>query len=578
MKRIVCLILSMVLILGLTGVSASAEGTLKLVFSEESAAPGEEVEVLLSLENNPGVKGLSCEVEYNEDVLTYQGYTAKTTVGVWSMDTFEDDHALLWYYDGFSSGQMLTYEGSEMIALRFKVADNADPGRYSVEFVFDPEWHSVTGVKDNNVYDITDFETVHGAVIVPEPAPALENGFYLIGQNGWTVADIDPAQKFETNPNNENEYLLETTLAKDDGIKVVKVENGAIAAWYPDGMDNQYVVDEAHAGAKTIYFHPWHDDAWAAFGGYIWIDGPLPSAEMYGSSLTLKGNVGLNFYVVPSEELLEDEDAYVKLNDTRISFADATKQKADGETLYMFTMNLHAKQMNDVVTLRVYNGQDNLVKLIRRSTGEDITETGYPFTVQTYIQRTLEDEAADEDLKALMRAMSDYGRLAQIMFNYKTEELAEQYGDLSTVTEAELAAYDKKVTQKAPGVSFVAGSLVLESETTIQLYFKVDEGEIGDYTFKVGKSVKEPKAKTVQVGDDTIECWMIEIPNVAAKDLDKVYSTAVTNAAGVKVLVVKYSALSYAYSTLQNSTDEKLINLVKGIYLYNQAANVYFAK
>ena len=78
MKRIFCLVLSAVLLLGLIGVGASAEGQLKLVLTGGTAEPGQEIEVVLSVENNPGLKGLFCVVEYDDSVLIYQGMEALT--------------------------------------------------------------------------------------------------------------------------------------------------------------------------------------------------------------------------------------------------------------------------------------------------------------------------------------------------------------------------------------------------------------------------------------------------------------------------------------------------------------------
>ena len=106
----------------------------------------------------------------------------------------------------------------------------------------------------------------------PVVEPTLADGFYLIGQNGWNVAALSADLLFAANPNNEGEYVLTTTLAENDGVKVVKVENDAIVAWYPDGEGNEYKVDAAHAGEKAIYFQETYKEDWAAFGGYIWID------------------------------------------------------------------------------------------------------------------------------------------------------------------------------------------------------------------------------------------------------------------------------------------------------------------
>ena len=73
------------------------------------------------------------------------------------------------------------------------------------------------------------------------------------------------------NPGAAGEYMISTTLSEGDGVKVVKVENGN-TTWYPDGMDNEYIVDAAHAGNVTIYFNAAGSADWSAFGGYMYID------------------------------------------------------------------------------------------------------------------------------------------------------------------------------------------------------------------------------------------------------------------------------------------------------------------
>lgn len=113
---------------------------------------------------------------------------------------------------------------------------------------------------------------------VDPPTPTLENGFYLIGQKGWDAAALDASLKFAANPDNENEYVLTTTLVKDQHLKVVKVENDALVAWYPDGTNNDYIVDDAHAGEnKDIYFQETYKADWAEFGGYFWTGSNEPA-------------------------------------------------------------------------------------------------------------------------------------------------------------------------------------------------------------------------------------------------------------------------------------------------------------
>ena len=104
--------------------------------------------------------------------------------------------------------------------------------------------------------------------------PTLENGFYLIGKingvEGWSAADLSADRKFAANPENPAEFVVSTTLAVGDEIKVVNVVNDAITAWYP--AEGNYVVDAAHAGEnKDIYFQETYKAEWAAFGGYFWM-------------------------------------------------------------------------------------------------------------------------------------------------------------------------------------------------------------------------------------------------------------------------------------------------------------------
>lgn len=112
----------------------------------------------------------------------------------------------------------------------------------------------------------------------PTQKPALTDGFYLIRPH-WTVSDINTLEKFEVNQYNTSEYKLKTTLAQGDRVKVVKVSGGKITKWYPDGTDNEYFTDSAHAGMVNIYFKESYQSDWKAFGGYFYIEYKGPATE-----------------------------------------------------------------------------------------------------------------------------------------------------------------------------------------------------------------------------------------------------------------------------------------------------------
>ncbi|MBR3475027.1 MAG: hypothetical protein IKH34_08185 [Oscillospiraceae bacterium] len=512
------------------------------------------------------------EVATDLEVKFYAGTLSKGDDSI-AFQIYQGDLGEHWgngddYGIGFSEQSR---EGSILFYIDPVVLESAAAGTYTGTMRYTSDWinnHaavSLDGPGPSGEIALT--------LVVPEKE-TIADGYYLLvahGDDDWVIGSVDPANKFEPNGNAQDEWLLSTTLAVEDQIKVVRVENNAITGWWPNGEHTQYHVDQAHSGNVTIYFKTNYVDAWREFGGYFYIGSLLKPdnfADVYGCSVSLKGNIALNFYVIPSEQLLADDDAYVTLGDKQIKFSEAGSREVGEDTLYQFSVSLHAKQMNDVVTLQVFDGQGNPAALYRHSNNEDLTESGYSYSVQDYIQKTRET-STDEKLIALVNAMADYGILAQRHFGYNTEGLPEVQGDLDSVTAETVESFRSVVTEgAATGLSYKGGSLALQSATAIRLYFSLDEGEIGDYTFKQGTRKVTPK--------ETEDGWMVEIPNIAAKDLDKTYTVKVTSSAGT-VVTVQYSALSYAYGVLSgDSKAETLIDLVKGIVLYNQAANAYF--
>jgi hypothetical protein len=263
--------------------------------------------------------------------------------------------------------------------------------------------------------------------------------------------------------------------------------------------------------------------------------------------------------------MLQNSGLYVTLAGEKILIADAQTRTVNGLTLYKFPVDKAAKEMNDQVTVRLYRADGTPETLFCRDV--DVTETGWRYSIQTYIDRSREDKV-EPLLLAVVDAMSDYGSLAQAYFKYNEENRAAVVGDVDAVTEAELAPYEAKLTQgNATGVTYAGGSLVLRSGTVIRHYFTIDEGSVGDYTFKLGSKTVTPVEKE--------NGWMIEIPDVYARNLGNMYTVTVSSSEGV-ILTLKYSALSYAYKVVQDNDDPALVKLVKSLYLYNRAACAYF--
>ena len=118
---------------------------------------------------------------------------------------------------------------------------------------------------DNAIYTATFTNELFGTQI-----KTVEIGYYLIGtMSSWYVEE---PYKFAPNGSTAGEYILNTTLAIGDEIKVVRAEGTNILTWYPDGNDN-YIVDYAHSGSVNVYFRPAGNSDWYSFfnGGFFYI-------------------------------------------------------------------------------------------------------------------------------------------------------------------------------------------------------------------------------------------------------------------------------------------------------------------
>ncbi|MBR4192835.1 MAG: starch-binding protein, partial [Oscillospiraceae bacterium] len=283
--------------------------------------------------------------------------------------------------------------------------------------------------------------------------PATMNGYFLIGPNGWTVDDIDENNVFTVNPANANEYLLSITLTEGDPIKVVHVTDGAIDAWYPEGTGNEYIVDAAHAGEKTIYFKTNYDNAWADFGGYFYIEanpvGPTDPILENNFVIYSSATIGIEVYATfgVRKNVMQSYDSWyieVKKLDKDGTVTESKRFGAgqDGEIQEGYICNakytdITAKEFGVTMEVSVHAFEAN---------GQEHYSAPVSYTMQEYII----DELLKADNSVAMRALAadllNYGAAAQVYFDYETEHLVNH--NLST--EAQAAMDQFASTGEAP--------------------------------------------------------------------------------------------------------------------------------
>ena len=286
---------------------------------------------------------------------------------------------------------------------------------------------------------------------------------------------------------------------------------------------------------------------------------------MVTHTISLEGNIGINYYFKLSDEVRNDEGAKVVFalpNDrsSEVPISQGVRRTYNGDYIYGYSCDVYSTQMTGEVLAKVV-----------LSDGRESEE--FPYTVKQYADIVIENKnnsAAFTKATPLVKSMLNYGAYAQTYFKYDGADpanidLSEEEKDVSSVTVEQVKDHEIQKTGSETGITYYAPTLVLKSETSIRHYFVVEDGySIDSFTFTCeGKTLTPVKSG---------KYYYVEIPNIASGNLDKQYTVSVGG------FSVTYSALSYVYSQLNKNTDPELMDLCRAIYLYNQAANMYFGK
>lgn len=276
-------------------------------------------------------------------------------------------------------------------------------------------------------------------------------------------------------------------------------------------------------------------------------------AKLEGCSLSLGGNIAVNYYMTLSDNIVNDEEAKVVF-----TLPDDTKQivyvndaEITSEGYYAFTCEITAIQMSDDIKAQVVAfGYESEV---------------FSYSVVEYadflIKEAAEGNAQYVDAVPLVKSMLNYGANAQIYFEYETDNLANKIlaEEDRVLTDVSLSAYRPVNIGSEAGIRHYGTSLTLKSETVINVYFVIeDEENIPDFY------VNDVAVKPVKVDN----LYRIRIEGIVAQNLDNEYVVTVGG------LQVKYSAFSYGYSAMYTS-NETLKNVIRALCAYNHAAEAY---
>lgn len=280
--------------------------------------------------------------------------------------------------------------------------------------------------------------------------------------------------------------------------------------------------------------------------------------EIYGYSVSLSGNIGLNYYINVNNSII-DKNPVIKFcygDKTVIAELGLDDANLIESGKYWFTCPVSASKMGtEIKTYFVINGFEICIS-------ED-------YSVQKYAEYILANASSNEEYaKAvdIVKAMLNYGAysemaLLDVASSNTNSALTDEEKILAEIPD--LSEYKYAVSGTSEKVKYSGSLISLKTKTVIRHYFTIADGiNAEDLTFTVNGQTVAP----VKDG----KYYRIDIAGVNAKNLDVNYQVNVDG------LTLDYSVLSYVNSAINSSSISDSVKAsVKALYHYYSEAKNY---
>ncbi len=290
-------------------------------------------------------------------------------------------------------------------------------------------------------------------------------------------------------------------------------------------------------------------------------------ANCVGHSLTLTSGIGIKYYIEFSDQVKSDAGAYIKftLPDSSTethSVNIAETAIVNGKNVYVFTCNVSAAEMSDIIKTELI-----------LSSGDSVYLSDY--SIKAYADHILANANSNEEFaKAapVVKAMLNYGAYSQIFFKHNIDNLANSNMTdtaLSNVTSSDISSYKYSVSDNDANIDFVGQVITLKSKVNAKLYFTTNNSAAltkEQVVIKQGSIAIDPSR--IIIGTDESGMY-ISITDICVDDYDDAFEIAVGN-----VSIKNYSIYSYIYMALE-SKDINLINVARSLFDYNRAVETF---
>ena len=380
-------------------------------------------------------------------------------------------------------------------------------------------------------------------------------GTYLQGVTvrGNTVVNATPSESFSGQTISEQSnrcgivvdyvgnYDADVNVSSDIGFITLEnntVETSQYGTYYEMASVGAVIRNNTYSATTTAQSVKTDRIA----GGYV-IEGN-DYDRLDSVSLSLNGKIGVNTYVHFLEETVAEGDATVtfQIDGGTTQEYNLSEGVLASDGCYKYTVWLDAKDI------------DANVKVLLTVDGVLVEEK--QMSMRTYLEQAKILYGADTETYDMLCATETYMDAASAYFAGETVDT------IDGLT-GEIADYAHSSSGTLPtGVSNVQASLFLQEGTTLRITFQAES---------LSGVVCTVDGKSVAIRSLANDTYCLEIENISANQLGTVYAVKIGN------YTLNFSALSYANIVLNKSGDANLINLLKALYLYNQAAVAYFA-
>lgn len=259
--------------------------------------------------------------------------------------------------------------------------------------------------------------------------------------------------------------------------------------------------------------------------------------------LILKEDIGVNFQIGFSEEILADENARLE-----IQLADSITEYPVSHGAKGITVHVAPAQMTEDITITAVSGEG-----IRQQLGV--------YSVKGYADQILSGEY-DNATKNMVKAMLTYGAAAQNYFAYNQDTLANAGIDFALSPMPEEA--DAILPENAGSVGFHGASVRYDSRLAMRYYFF--ENPEGTTFTANGKALQAAEKDGL---------YYVEISGILPQELNDYFCLTVKDGQGNAWNLV-YNPMDYILRMYHKEDAPELVKaLLQALYTYHLTAQAY---